>query len=117
MNNELLIPFGGRLKIDPTTVLLLKADINYTQVYLEDGSTVLSSVTLGTLAKRLQQFPFFRPNRSVLINLSYIVGYEQSSSQIKMGNNEIYKISRRRTKHFQRLSGQSAIRATKELSW
>lgn len=100
MNNEALIPFGGRLKIDPKTVLFLKADINYTQVYLEDGSTVLSSTTLGTLAKRLHEFPFFRPNRSVLINLNYMVDFQKEISTIRMGNDESIIISRRRVKSF-----------------
>jgi DNA-binding LytR/AlgR family response regulator len=121
MNNELLIPFGGRMKIDPKTILLLKADINYTQVYLEDGSTVLSSITLGTLAKRLHEFSFFRPNRSVLINLDYMVAFEAASAQIKMENNEVFKISRRRAKHFYTISYKkpTIIKAQEwpDLSW
>jgi DNA-binding LytR/AlgR family response regulator len=104
MNNELLIPFGGRIKIDPKTILLLKADINYTQVYLEDGSSFLSSITLGVLEKRLLLHSFFRPNRSVLINLDYMIEFEEASAHIKMGNNEVFKISRRRTRHFQNLT-------------
>lgn len=113
MKNELLIHFGGRTKIAPQTILLLKAEINYTQVYLEDGTTFLSSITLGILEKRLQEYAFFRPNRSVLINLDYMVAFEEASAQIKMGNNEIFKISRRRTKNFHNISNPKAS----ELSW
>jgi DNA-binding LytR/AlgR family response regulator len=101
MESEILIPFGGRIKINPKTILLLKAEVNYTQVYLEDGSSILSSITLGTLAKRLDKHPFFRPNRSVLINLEYMASFEKESAQIKMENNEVFKISRRRTKIFE----------------
>lgn len=100
MNEQLLICLGGRIKIDPKSILLLKADTNYTQIHCEDGSTLLSSITLGRLAKRLYQYSFFRPNRSVLINLDFMVDFEQNPAQIKMGNNEIFKISRRRAKHF-----------------
>ncbi len=116
MKKELFINFGGQTKINPNTILLLKAEINYTQIYLKDGRTFLSSTTLGTLAKRLHEFPFFRPNRSVLINLDYMVEFEQSSAQIKMGNNEVYKISRRRTKHFYTISYKRAA-ISKGLSW
>lgn len=104
MNNETLLNIGGRLKIAPENILLLKADINYTEVHMDDGRTLISSITLGILEKRLQDFAFFRPNRSVVINLNYVVEFEESSAQIKMGNNEIFKISRRRTKHFYNLS-------------
>ncbi|MER0439958.1 LytTR family DNA-binding domain-containing protein [Emticicia sp. W12TSBA100-4] len=104
MNQEPLLHIGGRLKVAPKNIRLLKAEINYTQIYLEDGSTLLSSITLGILEKRLQDFPFFRPNRSVLINLDYVVDFEAASAQIKMENNETFKISRRRTKHFYSIS-------------
>lgn len=100
MNNETLLNLGGRLKIAPKHILLLKAEINYTKVHLDDGNTLLSSITLGTLEKRLQEFSFFRPNRSVLINLDYMVDFEEASAQIKMENNETFNISRRRAKHF-----------------
>lgn len=100
MNTETLLHLGGQLKIAPKNIRLLKAEINYTKVHLDDGSTLLSSITLGILEKRLIEFPFFRPNRSVLINLDYMVDFEETSAQIKMKNNETFKISRRRTKHF-----------------
>ncbi len=104
MNQEPLLHIGGRLRIAPQNIRLLKAEINYTQIYLEDGTTLLSSITLGILEKRLQDFSFFRPNRSVLINLDYVVDFEAASAQIKMENNETFKISRRRTKHFYNIS-------------
>ncbi len=100
MNTETLLHLGGGLKISPKNIRLLKAEINYTKVHLDDGSTLLSSITLGILEKRLIEFSFFRPNRSVLINLDYMVDFEETSAQIKMKNNETFKISRRRTKHF-----------------
>ncbi|GAB2639323.1 hypothetical protein GCM10027035_36340 [Emticicia sediminis] len=113
MNQEPLLHIGGRLKVAPKNIRLLKAEINYTQIYLEDGSTLLSSITLGILEKRLQDFSFFRPNRSVLINLDYVVDFEATSSQIIMENRQTFKISRRRTKHFYSISNPK----TKELSW
>lgn len=112
MNNSLLIHFG-RHKIDPRTILLMKADTNYTQIYLEDGSSFLSSITLGTLARRLPEFSFFRPNRSVLINLDYIEDAENDKALIRMKNNEVFKVSRRRTKHFYKIRN----RINKDLSW
>lgn len=113
MNDEPLLHIGGRVKVAPKNIRLLKAEINYTKVHLDDGSTLLSSITLGILEKRLQDFPFFRPNRSVLINLDYVIDFEATSAQIKMENNETFKISRRRTKPLFNISNPKA----KELSW
>jgi DNA-binding LytR/AlgR family response regulator len=99
MENETLLNLGGRLKIAPKNILLLRAEINYTKILLDDGSTLLSSITLGTLQKRLQNFSFFRPNRSVIINLEYMIEFKEATAQIKMENDEVFIISRRRTKH------------------
>lgn len=104
MNNELLIHLGGRKKVSPKTIVLLKADINYTVIYLEDGSYFITATTIGILENRLKNYPFFRPNRSVLLNLDFMVWFELTSAQIKMENNEVFKISRRKTKHFENLT-------------
>jgi DNA-binding LytR/AlgR family response regulator len=104
MNNELLIHLGARMNISPKSIVMLKADINYTSVYLEDGSTFITATTIGILEDRLKNFCFFRPNRSVIINLDYMVEFEEASAQIKMENNETIKISRRKTKHFENLT-------------
>lgn len=118
MKNETLLSLGGRLKIAPKNIRLLRAEINYTKVHLDDGTTLLSSITLGVLEKRLQDFPFFRPNRSVLINLDYVVDFEVASAQIIMENSQTFKISRRRTKHFFGISNpKTKDQAWPDLSW
>jgi DNA-binding LytR/AlgR family response regulator len=102
LKHEPLIRLGWHNKVDPDTILLLKADCNYTQVYLNNGSMILSATTLGILQKRLSEYQFFRPNRSILINLNYMVDFEKDTSTIKLANNEIIQISRRRTKQARR---------------
>lgn len=102
LRQEPFIRLGWHHKIDPDTILLLKADCNYTQVYLTNGSMILSTTTLGILQKRLSPYQFFRPNRSMLINLSYMIDFEKDTSTIKLANNEIIHISRRRTKQARR---------------
>jgi DNA-binding LytR/AlgR family response regulator len=83
---------------------MLKADVNYSSVYLEDGSTFITATTIGILEDRLKIFCFFRPNRSVILNLGYMLEFEKVTVQIKMENNETFKISRRKTKHFEKLT-------------
>ncbi|WP_158561186.1 LytTR family DNA-binding domain-containing protein [Emticicia sp. C21] len=107
MREDVLIRLGWHHKIDPDTILLLKADCNYTQVYLANGTMILSSTTLGILQKRLSAYQFFRPNRSTLINLNYLVDFEKDTATIKLANNELIHISRRRTKQARRSMRQS----------
>jgi two-component system LytT family response regulator len=113
MNNDLLITIDKRLTIKSSNILMLKADINYTHILMEDGSTVLSSRTLGIFERRLFNYSFFRPNRSVIINLNYMVDFQKEESTIRMGNDESIIISRRRVKSFLTKSKTISI---KELS-
>ncbi|MBA4853835.1 LytTR family DNA-binding domain-containing protein [Emticicia sp. BO119] len=100
MNNDLLITIDKRMTVQSSKILMLKADINYTHILLDDGSTIISSRTLGIFEKRLYSYSFFRPNRSVIINLKYIASFQKESFTIRMENDELISISRRRTKQF-----------------
>lgn len=105
MKTETLISIGGRKKIAPTRILMLKADINYTLVFLDDGSKILSSTTIGILEKRLKEYSFFRTHRSTIINLQYFSNFEctdkiSSFSIIRLKNDAKIPLSRRKTPEF-----------------
>ncbi len=76
METDILINIGGRKKISPTNIMMLKADINYTYVHLACGNILLTSTTIGIIEKRLCGFNFFRPNRSTVVNLQYLDNFE-----------------------------------------
>jgi len=105
MNNSTSISLGYRSNVNPKDILFIRADSNYTHVYLEGGRTIVAAITLGSLAKRLSQYQFIRPNRSVLVNLNYTFGFEDSKSHIRMFNNEIVPVSRRRVKQLKESIG------------
>jgi len=94
------VHLGIRKKICPSTILMLKADVNYTKVFMQDGASYLSSVTLGVLEQRLSGFNFFRLNRSIMINLTYVEDFSISADKIGMvrlkENNQEFVVSRRR---------------------
>ncbi|MFD2524106.1 LytR/AlgR family response regulator transcription factor [Emticicia soli] len=102
MTQEPLIRLGWHTKIDPGTILFMKADSNYTEVHLNNGNIILSATSLGRLAKRLPSCQFIRPNRSVLVNLDFMTEYQKIGKSIRMNNNEVIKVSRRRTKQVTR---------------
>lgn len=104
MNSESKIALGANRKILPESIIMLKSDANYTNIFLADGSKFLSSITLGKLANRLKEFPFLRPNRSVLVNQQYIeklntVIYEEDGPSILLTNKTIIPIARRQIKN------------------
>lgn len=112
MNNEILITIDRHLAVRSNQILMLKADINYTHILMNDGSYVTSSRTLGIFEQRLSNQAFFRLNRSVIINLNYMIDFQSEASIIRMGNDEAIAISRRRVKSF--LKKSRTIR-TKEI--
>ena len=106
MEQKLLVPIGDCKKISPTTIVMLKANSNYTLIYLENGKNFLSSINLGKLEKRLKEFDFFRPTRSTLINLQHISHLKFDNKNlhiryIQMSNNNEISVSRRKTKIFE----------------
>lgn len=103
MKPTTLIHIGAYEKVPPTTILMLKADSNYTIIYLEDGKQILTATNIGILEKRLSAYQFFRPNRSTLISLSYISKFEDKNKMgdfavIVLKNEEEIRISRRKVK-------------------
>ncbi|MFN3851078.1 MAG: LytR/AlgR family response regulator transcription factor [Spirosomataceae bacterium] len=100
MNTKNLVPVGGRMKFCPSEIILLEGDINYTILHFADGSKILTSTNIGKLEPRFACFNFFRTNRSYMINLDFISKYEKETGSIRMENNEMIQLSRRRTKQF-----------------
>lgn len=104
MNSESTIALGANRKIKPESIIMLKSDANYTNIFLADGTNFLSSITLGKLAYRLKEFSFLRPNRSVLINQQFIekfntVLYAENGPSILLSNQTIVPIARRQMKN------------------
>ncbi|HEY1054429.1 MAG TPA: LytTR family DNA-binding domain-containing protein [Emticicia sp.] len=110
MNNEMYITINRHLAVRPSQILMLKADINYTHIFLSDGSSVTSSRTLGIFEQRLSNQAFFRLNRSVIINLNFMADFEMEYATIRMENDEAIAISRRRIKNFLKKSKSIRIR-------
>jgi DNA-binding LytR/AlgR family response regulator len=97
---ELLLYLTGRVSISYDAILMLTANSNYTEILMKDGTTYMSSTTLGVLEKRLAGFNFFRLNRSVLINLNYLEDFSINATKnvlVKLKqNDQEFQVSRRR---------------------
>ena len=61
----------GKLVVDTSAIVYMKADGNYTQVVtFEDSELVLTG--LGALERQLDDGIFVRADRSTLVNMGYI---------------------------------------------
>lgn len=88
------VNIGGRMRLSGNKIVWLKAEINYTQLYLANGPKLTVSYNLGLLEERLASYPLFiRPNRSTLVNLQFLRAYDENHICIK---SQRFQISRRR---------------------
>ena len=102
-----LIPIGGRRKVNPLRVIALVADVNYTLAHLDDGQVIIVATPLKTLAARFQSATFFRTHKSFMINMSYVVSYDEEHHLfVDMPNNLRANIARRKRTAF-RISFQN----------
>ncbi|MDT4856410.1 LytTr DNA-binding domain protein [compost metagenome] len=84
------------------SVIYLKAESNYSEVFFADGSVMTLSKTLKRMEPLLEPFGFFRPHKSFLINPSHVVAMSvyADSPNIVLSNNHQVSISRRRRNDF-----------------
>ena len=96
---ETTIHIGGRKHIEPSSVIFMVADINYTKLFLKDGKSLYVATPLKRLQERFQAAgDFFRPNRGIVVNMDYVADLTEVS--ITLENNKTFKISRRRQPAF-----------------
>ncbi len=92
--------------VSVNTILYCKADDNYTQIFMVDGSKKLISKTLKYFEEALDSFGFARIHKSYLVNLNEIVGYKKGKggSVVMSAGNEIMVSASQKAKllaHFQ----------------
>lgn len=90
----------GHKEISPSEVILMKSIVNYTEIVLQDGETILISKTLKNFEKQLQNSSFFRIHKSFLVNLNYFESYERDEMVLRLTNNIELGVSRRRQSAF-----------------
>ncbi|MBK8144083.1 MAG: response regulator transcription factor [Bacteroidetes bacterium] len=79
-DNKIAIPVGQSIKfIDLDTVVYLKAENTYTEIFMQDSSKLLVSRTLKNCEEVLADKPnFFRCHKSYIINIMFVLDYVKS---------------------------------------
>lgn len=95
------IRLAGKKKVNPAEVLFLKADVNYTEIFLQGGGTLIVSKTLKELEQRFIPYDFFRTHKSFMVNLNHVKGYQiHEGLLVKLEEEYSINLSRRRKEDF-----------------
>lgn len=100
-NMKTKIRLVGKNEVEADSVILLKADANYTEVHLTNGSVIVVSKTLKQMAKTFSTYSFFRIHKSFLVNMNRVESIQlNDGARAKLSNNTYAQISRRRKDAF-----------------
>ncbi len=100
MNNEkihkITLPYSKGYKVvDINDILMFKGNNNYSDIYLVDGSMLLSSKTLRFFELNLPAHRFFRIHKSFLINLLHIQEINlKDGGYVTLLNDQIVPVAR-----------------------
>ncbi len=96
-NNALLIlNYRTSVKVFINSVVLIKADSNYTKFYLECGKVKTVSHSIKFFENHLENHGFLRVHRAFMINPNYVKKYNSEQEVLTMSNGQIANISRRK---------------------
>lgn len=92
----LIINHKTSQKVLIKNVILLKGNINYSTLYLQNGKEKTLSHTLKFYEVFLKTHGFLRVHRAFLINPNYVQEYSEEQEIVTMTNGHKASISRRR---------------------
>lgn len=96
MKTDNLVRVGGHKRFNPSIIVLMEADINYTKVHLNSGKVIYVATNLKKLEERLAtNVSFFRSHRSFIINLNHVVN-TCGEDTVQLANNRTVLVARRR---------------------
>jgi two-component system, LytTR family, response regulator len=77
-------------------ILYLKADRNYTEIFLEGNKHLLVSKALGQMIPKLPTTHFLRIHQSIVVNLTKIRQYDKNENYLILKNGEKLSVSIRK---------------------
>ena len=96
-DHRIAISLNGQIAvIDITDILYLKADSNYTHIFLADGSSMLTSVTLKRFEEKLNPTQFIRTHSGFLVQNNMIKSYDHKLNKILLSNQTEIPVARSR---------------------
>ncbi len=95
---KLSIPtMEGYLLINIADVLYLEAENAYTKIYLDGGTSTLSTKNIGFYENELKEEAFLRVHNSYIVNLAKIAKYVKADDgYLLLQNKKVIRVSRNR---------------------
>ena len=89
----------GSVVIHPNSVMYIKARGSYSIIHTEDNQQI---VFVKSMSQTLRKLPpeFSRVHHSFIVNHLYIKSLDKSNSNLKLKNDTVIPISRRKKKNF-----------------
>lgn len=82
------------LFLQPAEICYLKADSNYTDIYMMNKTRYTTSKTIKYFQSQLSGHHFFRPHQSFLVNTSYIQEYLKSDHSVCLKDGTTIPVSK-----------------------
>ncbi len=74
----------GFLAVNPEEILYIRADANYSDLYLSETKKEVICMNIGSVEEMLPAEQFFRTSRSVIINLAFLHSVNRKSRQCEL---------------------------------
>lgn len=78
----------GFLVIEPSEIIMVKADGNYSELQLTDNRKETLTVNMGHVEEMLDRKLFFKASRSLLINLQYVRRLDRKTRKLILKHKE-----------------------------
>ena len=83
--------------IDPTEIIYIEGDSNYSSIFLQDGKKIVVSKTLKYLEESILSSSFFRIHKSYIINLNKMKKFVKTDGgYVIMENDDTVPVSRQK---------------------
>jgi DNA-binding LytR/AlgR family response regulator len=96
VRNNYLCLLRQQTKIHLSEIILLEAEVNYTRIYLQNGTKIMIAKTLKAFEEVLANHHFYRIHRAFLINGIHLKSYDSELGEVLLTNNHKAITSRRR---------------------
>lgn len=86
-----------------SNIIHIQAEGSYSTLKMLDQSELVVSKNLGEFESLLEEYPFYRPHQSHLINLNYVKKVNRYGNEIIMDDGSVAYLSRRKKNQFMEL--------------
>lgn len=97
-NPDIQIYLHGKIvgTVIPENIVLMEAEINYTNLHFKNGEQILLCQTLKSLEEKMKGLGFLRIHRKILLNTLYISHFDELNTFFVLKNGKEVVVSRRK---------------------